>query len=141
MLLQQLVVELHHLLVLCELQHALAQVESQRETHFFQRLPVVRLLVHLRRAGRGEEEMSWRRQSDIERGGIKYVGGGGKGQRFLKMSTGGRGRWDREKCCGVKGTKTSDSQVWREGKSLGKRKGKRTGGCSHSDNTVDSGYF
>lgn len=82
-------------------------------------------------------------KSDIERGGtkIKYDGGGGKGQGFLKMSTGGRGRWDRENCCGVKGTKTSDSQVWREGKSLGKRKGKRTGGCCHSDNTVDSGYF
>lgn len=61
------------MLVLRELQHAVAQVESQRETHFFQRLPVLRLLVHLRRAGRGEEEMSWRRPSHIERGGTKII--------------------------------------------------------------------
>lgn len=36
MLLQQLVVELHHLLVLFELQQALAEVEGQRKAHFFQ---------------------------------------------------------------------------------------------------------
>lgn len=41
----------------------------------------------------------------------------------------------------VKGTKTSERQVWQEGKSLGKRKGKHTGGCCHGDITVDSGYF
>lgn len=46
----------------------------------------------------------------------------------------------RELLC-VKGTKTSDSQVWQEGKSLGKRKGRRTVGCCDSDITVDSGYF
>ena len=48
-LLQQLVVELHHLLVLFELQQALAQIESQRKTHFLQRLPVLGLLLHLHR--------------------------------------------------------------------------------------------
>lgn len=47
MLLQQLVVELHHLLVLFELQHALTQIESQRKAHFLQRLPVISLLIDL----------------------------------------------------------------------------------------------
>lgn len=36
MLLQQLVIELHHPLVLLELQQALAQVEGQRKAHFLQ---------------------------------------------------------------------------------------------------------
>lgn len=48
MLPQQLGVELHHLLVLFQLQHALAEVESQRKPHLFQRLPVLALLIHLR---------------------------------------------------------------------------------------------
>lgn len=51
-LLQQLVVELHHPLVLLELQQALAQVEAQRKTHFLQRLRVLGLSVHLRARGR-----------------------------------------------------------------------------------------
>lgn len=57
--LQQLVVELHHLLVLFELQHALAQVESQRKTHFLQRLPLVCLLVHLPRTRKKGWDGRW----------------------------------------------------------------------------------
>lgn len=61
-----------------------------------------------------------------------------KGRDFKKEDVGVMGQG--ELLC-VKGTKTSDSQVWQEGKSLGKRKGKRTGGCCHGDITVDNGYF
>lgn len=52
--LEQLAVELHHLLVLSELQQALAQVESQWEAHLLQRIPVVGLLINLRSAQRGQ---------------------------------------------------------------------------------------
>lgn len=45
--LQQFAVELHHLLVFFELQHALAEVEGQRETHFLQRVPVLAPRIHL----------------------------------------------------------------------------------------------
>lgn len=48
--LQQLVVELHHLLELSELQQALAQVESHRQANLLQRLPVLAVLVHLQGA-------------------------------------------------------------------------------------------
>lgn len=47
MLLQQLVIELHHSLVLLELQLALAEVEAQRKTHLLQGLQVLGLFVHL----------------------------------------------------------------------------------------------
>lgn len=47
MLLQQLVIELHHSLVLLELQQALAEVEAQRKTHLLQGLQVLGLFVHL----------------------------------------------------------------------------------------------
>lgn len=57
MLLQQLVVELHHFLVLLELQHALAEVESQRQTHFLQRFPVLAVLIHLLSTQRGQGEV------------------------------------------------------------------------------------
>lgn len=46
-LLQQLVVELHHLLELAQLQQALAQVESYRQANLLQRLPVLAVPVHL----------------------------------------------------------------------------------------------
>lgn len=45
--LEQLVVELHHLLKLAELQQALAQVEGHRQANLLQRLPVLAVLVHL----------------------------------------------------------------------------------------------
>lgn len=48
--LQQLVVELHHLLALAELQQALAQVESHRQANLLQRLPVLAVLLHLQGA-------------------------------------------------------------------------------------------
>lgn len=50
MFLQQLVVELHHSLVLLELQQALAEVQSQWKTHLLQRFQVLRLSVHLQEA-------------------------------------------------------------------------------------------
>lgn len=54
MYLQQLVVELHHAPVLLQLQQALAEVESQRKTHFVQRFRVLRPSVHLQaRGGQG----------------------------------------------------------------------------------------
>lgn len=56
---QQLVVELHHSLVLLQLQQALAEVESQRKTHFLQRFQVLRLSVHLQvRGGQGVIKVS-----------------------------------------------------------------------------------
>lgn len=51
MLLQQLVIELHHPLVLLELQQALAQVKGQRKRRFLQQLQVLGLSVHLRARG------------------------------------------------------------------------------------------
>lgn len=50
MLLQQLVVELHHSLMLLELQQALAEVQRQRKTHLLQRFQVLRPSVHLQEA-------------------------------------------------------------------------------------------
>lgn len=63
--LQQLVVELHHSLVLTELQHALAQVEGQRKSHFLQRLGVLALPVHLASTQRGGGGEGRQREREI----------------------------------------------------------------------------
>ncbi|TNN72736.1 hypothetical protein EYF80_017020 [Liparis tanakae] len=51
--LHHLVVELHHLLVVFELQQTLAEVQSQRKTHFLQRVPVLARPIHLKSTKRG----------------------------------------------------------------------------------------
>lgn len=53
-ILQQLVIEIDHLLEFSELKLALAEVESEWNTHFLQGLPVLSFIVHFLGTHRAE---------------------------------------------------------------------------------------